>query len=141
MAEIKTKRTKASVPAFIKTIEPEQKQKDAAAILKMFKDITGEKPAMWGTSIIGFGTYQYASERSAQKGEWFYTGFSPRAQGFSLYILEWKGEESPILKKLGKFTRGGGCLYIKRLSDIDVKVLAALIKASFERGKKKAAVR
>lgn len=141
MAEIKTKRTKESVAAFLKTIEPEQKQKDALVILKMFKDITGEKPAMWGTSIVGFGTYHYVSEQSVQQGEWFYTGFSPRAQGFSLYILQGLGEASPILKKLGKFTRGGGCLRIKRLSDVDVKVLAALIKSSFQHGKKKAAAR
>ncbi len=128
MAEIKTKATKESVAKFIKSVKPKERQMDSLALLKMFKKITGEKPVMWGKSIVGFGKYHYKSERSAQEGDWFYVGFSPRKQNLSLYILAWKMEEPNLLKKLGKFKKGGGCLYINHLSDVDVKVLEKLIK-------------
>ncbi len=128
MAEIKTKATKESVTKFLKTITPDEKKKDALALLKLFKDSTGEKPVMWGPSIVGFGKYHYKSDRSTQEGDWFHVGFSPRKQNLTLYILGWKMEEPKELAKLGKFKRGGGCLYINKLADIDQKVLAKLIK-------------
>jgi hypothetical protein len=128
MAEIKTKPTKESVTKFLKSIEPKEKQVDGLALLKLFKEITGEKPVMWGTSIVGFGKYHYKSERSTQEGDWFHVGFSPRKQNLTLYILAWKKEDPKLLAKLGKYKRGGGCLYINRLSDVDQKVLAKLIK-------------
>lgn len=136
MAEIKTKATKESVTKFLNTITPDEKKKDAQALLKMFKDITGEKPVMWGTSIVGFGKYHYKSDKSSQEGDWFHVGFSPRKQNLTLYILAWKAEEPKELTKLGKFKRGGGCLYINRLSDVDLKVLAKLIKQIYVYRKK-----
>jgi hypothetical protein len=128
MAEIKTKATKESVTKFLKSIQPKEKQLDSLTLLKLFKKITGEKPVMWGTSIVGFGKYHYKSDRSAQEGDWFHVGFSPRKQNLTLYILAWKMKDSKLLAKLGKYKKGGGCLYINRLSDVDQKVLAKLIK-------------
>lgn len=128
MAEIKTKATKESATNFLNTITPDEKKKDALALLKLFKDVTGEKPVMWGPSIVGFGKYHYKSDKSSQEGDWFHVGFSPRKQNLTLYILAWKAEEPKELAKLGKFKRGGGCLYINKLADIDQKVLAKLIK-------------
>ncbi len=128
MAEVKTKPTKGSVTKFIKSIQPKEKQLDSLALLKLFKKVTGEKPIMWGISMVGFGKYHYKSERSAQEGDWFHVGFSPRKQNLTLYILAWKMKDPKLLAKLGKYKRGGGCLYINRLSDIDEKVLAKLIK-------------
>ncbi len=136
MAEIKTKATKESVTKFLKGVEPKEKQVDSLALLKLFKDSTGEKPVMWGPSIVGFGNYHYKSERSTQEGDWFHVGFSPRKQNLTLYILGWKMEEPKELAKLGKFKRGGGCLYINRLADIDQKVLAKLIKNMYVYRKK-----
>ena len=128
MAEIKTKATKESVAKFLKSVEPKEKQADSLVLLKLFKKITGEKPVMWGTSIVGFGKYHYKSDRSSQEGDWFHVGFSPRKQNLTLYILAWKMEDPKLLSKLGKYKKGGGCLYINRLSDVDEQVLAKLIK-------------
>ncbi len=136
MAEIKTKATKESVTKFLKSIQPKEKQLDGLALLKLFKTITGEKPVMWGTSIVGFGKYHYKSDRSAQEGDWFHVGFSPRKQNLTLYILAWKMPDSKLLPKLGKYKKGGGCLYINRLSDVDEKVLAKLIKEIYVYRKK-----
>lgn len=128
MAELKTKPTKESVTKFIKSVEPKEKRADGLALLKLFKEATGEKAVMWGTSIVGFGKYHYESDKSVQEGDWFHVGFSPRKQNLTLYILAWKKEDPKLLVKLGKYKRGGGCLYINRLSDVDEKVLAKLIK-------------
>lgn len=136
MAGIKTKATKGSVTAFIKSIKLKEKQADALTLLALFKKITGEKPVMWGTSIVGFGKYHYKSDKSAQEGDWFHVGFSPRKQNLTLYILAWKMEDPKLLAKLGKYKRGGGCLYINRLSDVDMKVLAKLIKEIYTYRKK-----
>ena len=126
MAELKTKKTTASPTAFIKTVPDKEKQKDSLVLLKLFADITGEKPAMWGKAIIGYGTYHYASERSSQKGDWMLVGFSPRKQYLSLYIHP--ANISPtLLKQLGPHSTSMGCLYIKRLSDVDPKVLKRVI--------------
>jgi hypothetical protein len=131
MAEIKTKPTKESVAKFINSVTPDEKKKDAQVLLKMFKDATGEKPVMWGTSIVGFGKYHYKSERSTQEGDWFHVGFSPRKQSLTLYILAWKAEDPKELARLGKFKRGGGCLYINKLADVDHTVLVRLIKQMY----------
>ena len=136
MAEIKTKPTKESAIKFIKTIKPTEKQADALTLLKLFEKITGEKPVMWGTSIVGFGRYHYKSEKSSQEGDWFHVGFSPRKQNLTLYILAWKMDESKYLKSLGKYKRGGGCLYINKLADVDQKVLAKIIKEIYTYRKK-----
>ncbi|MBX4192034.1 DUF1801 domain-containing protein [Candidatus Parcubacteria bacterium] len=139
MAEVKTKETKASVREFINKVSDTKKRKDALALLKLFKDVTGEKPKMWGTSIVGFGKYHYKSEKSKQEGDWMLTGFSPRKQNLTLYILGmYKSDEyNALLKKLGKHKLGGGCLYINKLADVHTKVLSQLIKKSFVAMKKK----
>lgn len=138
MAEIKTKLTKASVKDFINTVSDEVKRKDSFALVKLFQTITGEKPKMWGTSIIGFGMYHYKSERSSQEGDWMLTGFSPRKQNLTLYIMTLNSYPD-LLKKLGKHKKSGGsCLYINKLSDVDIKILTQLIKKSYQEMKKKA---
>ncbi len=134
MPEIKTKATKESVTKFLKTVQPKEKQADAFALLKMFSNATGEKPVMWGSAIVGFGSYRNKTFNSEY--DWFHVGFSPRKTNFAIYILEWKQENPKLLAKLGKYKRGGGCMYINRLSDIDEKVLANLIKTSYTKRKK-----
>ncbi len=134
MAEIKTRATKESVTKFLKSVQPKEKQLDSFALLKLFEKITGEKPVMWGTSIVGFGKYHYKSQSS--EGDWFHVGFSPRKQNLTLYILAWKQKDPKELAKLGKFKKGGGCLYINHLSDVDEKVLASIIKTIYTHRKK-----
>jgi hypothetical protein len=128
MAELKTKKNSASVTAFLKGIEPEQKRKDGLALLAMFKEVTGMKPVMWGSSIVGFGQYHYKSERSAQEGDWPLVGFSPRKQNLTLYVMPGFADYGPMLKKLGKHKTSVGCLYINKLEDVDTKVLRQIIK-------------
>ncbi len=135
MAELKTKATKESAVKFLKTIKPDKKQADGFSLLKLFEKVTGEKPVMWGTSIVGFGKYHYKSERSTQEGDWPLVGFSPRKQNLTLYIMH-GNDGNPALKKLGKYKAGGGCLYINKLTDIDQKILEGLIKKSLQHMKK-----
>lgn len=137
MTELKTKVTKASVKQFIATIPDKIKRQDSLALLKLFESITGEKAKMWGTSIIGFGMYHYKSERSSQEGDWPLTGFSPRKQNLTLYIMLGFADYSGLLKKLGKHKTSVGCLYINKLSDVNIKVLEQLIKKSYLAMKKK----
>lgn len=131
MAELKTKPTKQSALAFLKAVEPSQKRADGLALLKLFTDATGEKPIMWGTSIVGFGMYHYKSKRSTQEGDWPLVGFSPRKQNLTLYVMSGIKKSDPLLKKLGKYKASVGCLYVNKLSDVDEKVLAELIKKAF----------
>ncbi len=141
MAELKTKVTTASATAFIRAIPEAEKRTDSLALLALFQEVTGEKPKMWGTAIVGFGSYHYESARSAQKGDWPLTGFSPRKQNLTIYVMPGFKEYSELLKDLGKYkTSAGGCLYIKRLSDINTEVLTKLIKRSVADMKKKYAV-
>ncbi len=137
MAELKTKKTTASVSTFLDTVEDEQKKKDCKELVKIFSAVTKEKPAMWGDSIIGFGEYHYKSERSTQEGDWMLTAFSPRKQNISLYIMSGFSQHTELLKKLGKHKASKGCcLYIKKLEDIDVAVLKKLISASIKEVRK-----
>ena len=124
MAELKTKKTTASVSAFVNQISDEQRRKDARAVLAMMRDATRAKPAMWGSSIVGFGRlhYTYASGR---EGEWFQAGFAPRKDAITLYLMG--GLPNDLLEKLGKFRKAGGCLHVKRLADVDQRVLKQLI--------------
>jgi hypothetical protein len=131
MAELKTKKTKESPLKFIHSLADEAQRQDSKELLRIFTAVTKMKPAMWGTSIIGFGQYHYKSERSSQEGDWPLTGFSPRAQNLTIYIMPGFKNFQPELKKLGKHkVSGGSCIYIKRLSDIDVATLKAIIKKS-----------
>lgn len=132
MAELKTKRNTKSVNAFLNGIEPEQKRKDAKAILALLKKITTEKPEMWGSSIIGFGKYSYTGS-NGKTNEWMAIGFSPRKQNVTVYVMP--GYEFPemktLLKKLGKYKTGKSCLYINKLEDIDMKVLEQICRKGY----------
>jgi hypothetical protein len=129
MTENKTKATTASVAAFIDAL-PEDKRADAKALIKLMREVTGEKPKMWGPSIIGFGTYHYKYE-SGREGDNMLVGFSPRKPATVLYGLLGNADSDALLATLGKHTTGKGCLYVKRLADVDLKVLAALIDSGF----------
>ncbi len=128
MAELKTQKTKASVPQFIAAVEDEQKRKDSKTLLKLFTDATKEKAALWGDAIIGFGTFSYKSEKSKQAGDWFMTGFSPRKNYIAVYIISGVKKYPAHLKKLGKYkASSGSCLYINKLDDIDLDILKEII--------------
>ncbi len=168
MAELKTQKTKASVPAFVNAVPDVAQRADAKGLLKIFKDATGMKPAMWGETgegprrkgagptgpsrgraesprrlmggrgIVGYGSYHYKSERSAQEGDWMLTGFSPRKGNLTVYIMPGFKEYGPLLKKLGKHKiSGGSCIYIKKLSDIHVPTLTTIIKKSVKEMQKR----
>jgi hypothetical protein len=138
LAVLKTKENNASVEIFLKTVADETKRKDSEEILSMMKKITGEKPKMWGASIIGFGNYIYESPKTGRSGEWFMTGFSPRKQNLTIYMMQGLAAYSDLLKKLGKYKMSGGsCLYINKLADVDSKVLKELISQSFTKMKEK----
>lgn len=131
MAELKTKVNNASVDKFIKGIKDEQVRKDCIQITDIMKKATKAEPRMWGTSIVGFGIYHY-KYASGREGDWFLAGFSPRKQNLTLYIMSGFDEYDGLLKKLGKHSIGKSCLYIKRLEDVDVKVLKELVVKSVE---------
>ena len=132
MAENKTQATKESVKDFLNRIPEPERRADCLAIAKMMEEITGAKPKMWGTSIVGFGSYHYEYE-SGRKGDWMITGFSPRKKELTLYLMMGLEQNAELREKLGKHTIGKGCLYIKRLSDVHVPTLKKLIKSSVKR--------
>lgn len=132
MAELKTRVTRASVEKFLGGIKDETKRQDCYELVKIMKKATRSEPKMWGTSIIGFGDYHYVYE-SGREGDWFITGFSPRVQNLTLYMMG--GIDSAMLKKLGKYKTGKGCLYINKLADVDLKVLNELIIKSVKNSK------
>lgn len=136
MSTIKTVVNDASVEDFIHSVEDDTRKRDGFALLEMFKKVTGETPKMWGTSIIGFGQYHYKSERSKQEGDWPLTGFSPRKQNLTLYVMPGFNDYAGLLSKLGKHKTSKGCLYINRLSDVDPSVLEAIIEKSYKDMKK-----
>jgi hypothetical protein len=135
MAELKTKPNNDSVTDFLNKIEDEQKRKDGFKLLKMMQTITRTEPKMWGSSIIGFGDIHYKYD-SGREGDWFITGFSPRNQNLTLYVIGSFKPHVNLLKKLGKHKTGVGCLYIKKLKDVDTKVLKELIQVSVNAAKK-----
>ena len=135
MAELKTLPNDASVEDFINEVPVETKRKDSFALLELYSSITGQKPKMWGTSIIGFGQFHYKSERSSQEGDWPLAAFSPRKQTLTLYFMPGFDKHTELLSKLGKHKTSKGCLYINKLSDVDNGVLAALIKAGYVEAK------
>ena len=129
MAEPKTKPTKASVKEFLNQIPDKERRDDCFTVAKIMEEITGDKPKMWGPSIVGFGTwhYKYASGR---EGDWPVAAFSPRKKDLTLYLTPGFEEHQELMEKLGKHSTGKSCLYIKRLSDIHVPTLKKLIKKS-----------
>lgn len=132
MAENKTTMNDASVEEFLSNVKDEQKRKDSLEILKIMKQVTKKKPKMWGPAIIGFGSLHYKYE-SGREGDMPYIGFSPRKQSITLYIGIGDDSDSPLLKKLGKYSTSKVCLYIKKLADVDRSVLKELIADSYER--------
>jgi Domain of unknown function (DU1801) len=135
MAENKTRKTTASVAAFIDGIADESRRKDCRAILKLMKEATGAPPKMWGPSIVGFGDWRY-KYASGREGDWFFAGFSPRKDSLTLYILPNLDAHARHLARLGKFTTGRSCLYIKRLADVDQAVLKRIVEDGVKAAKK-----
>jgi hypothetical protein len=131
MSDIKTKVNDGDVDAFINSVADEKKRRDSFALLEIFKRLTKEPPKMWGSSMIGFGQYHYKSEKSRQEGDWLLTGFSPRKQALTLYIMHGLEDQTDLLEKLGKHKTGMGCMYINKLEDVDLDVLEKLIKKSY----------
>jgi len=126
MAELKTKLNDASVDQFIRSIQDERTRADCFQIVEIMKKVTKAEPKMWGTSIVGFGNYHHKYE-SGREGDWFITGFSPRKQNLTFYVMGGFQGHPELMEKLGKHTTGKGCLYIKKLADVDTKVLKALV--------------
>lgn len=129
MAELKTQKNEASVEAFLNSVSDEKKREDSFAILELMQEVTGEAPAMWGDSIVGFGSYHY-KYASGREGDWFLTGFSPRKRNLTLYIMAGFKQYETLLAKLGKYKTGKSCLYINRLADVDLPTLRELIRQS-----------
>lgn len=129
--ELKTKENDASVEKFLNAVPDEQKRKDCFKLAKLMEKITGEKAKMWGTAIVGFGSYHY-KYASGHEGDTCLVGFSPRKQNLSLYLMGAVTGQDALLKKLGKHKTGKGCLYINKLDDVDEKVLAELVQISIK---------
>jgi hypothetical protein len=130
VAELKTKKNAASVEGFLNTIKDKQKRDDSFSILEMFTKATGEKPEMWGPSIVGFGNIHLKYD-SGRELDWMKIGFSPRKQNLTLYVLCNSKEQNELLKKLGKHKTGQSCLYINKLSDVDPQVLKKIIERGY----------
>lgn len=126
LAKIKTTPTSSSVAGFIDSIPDEQKRKDSSVILKLMEKATKEKPKMWGSSMIGFGDVRYKSPTTGREVDWFKIGFSPRKANLSLHLIDLQ-RHADALTKLGKHKTGGGCLYINKLEDVDIKILEKII--------------
>jgi len=136
MAELKTKPTERSVKKFLADVENERRRQDAETILKMMTQITHLEPKMWGPSIVGFGSYHYKYE-SGREGDFLITGFSPRKQSLTIYIMPGFDRYDELMSKLGKHKTGVSCLYINKLEDVDMSRLKELIKLSFKYMKEK----
>ena len=132
VAKIKTQETTANVEDFLNKVDNEQQRADSFAIVEMMKKISGEEPKMWGNSMIGFGNKIYKSPKTGREVEWFKIGFSPRKANLSLHLVFDINKHADTLKKLGKFKTGVGCLYINKLSDIDLAILENLIKVALQ---------
>lgn len=136
MAELKTKPNEQSVTEFLNRVEPEQKRADSFQLLELMQRLTGEKPVLWGDSIVGFGSYHYKSV-SGREGDWFRIGFSPRKQNFSLYLTlcDTQTEMADELKRFGKHKTGKSCIYINKLADIQLPVLEEMILKALKESK------
>ena len=130
MSDVKTKKNEASVKGFLKSVENEKRREDSFVVLDLMKEETGETPTMWGTSIVGFGSYHYKGA-SGREGDWMKVGFSPRKRNMTLYLMDGFGSYDSLLQKLGKHSTGKSCLYINKLEDVDQAVLRKLVKQSF----------
>jgi hypothetical protein len=135
-AELKTKLSDASVEEFLNSIENEERRTDGFKLLEIFKRVTGEEPKMWGPAIVGFG-HDVLKYENGREFDWMITAFSPRKATLTLYVISDSPKQPELLEKLGKHTTSLACLYIKRLSDVDEKVLEKLIKDSVKHTKSK----
>ena len=131
MAELKTKRNDAGVTEFLNGVEQPAKRKDCRELVKLMRELTGKQPKMWGTSIVGFGSYHY-EYASGHEGDSFITGFSPRARNLTIYVMPGFGRYGPLMKRLGKFKTGKSCLYVKSLDDVDREMLREIVARSIE---------
>lgn len=129
MAELKTKKNNASVSEFLKSVDDPRKRADCKAVAKMMREATGNRAKMWGSSIVGFGSYHY-KYASGREGDWALCGFSPRAQNLTIYIMPGFSPFKRLMNKLGKYKTGKSCLYLKSLDDVDREVLNSLIDES-----------
>ena len=129
MAELKTKLNDGNVEAYLNSVENEKKRQDSLTILKLMQKVTDEEPKMWGDSIVGFGSYHYKST-SGREGDWFLTGFAPRKQNLTVYIIAGFERYDELMQSLGKYKTGKSCLYINKLEDIDMGILEELIRQS-----------
>lgn len=129
LAVIKTKPTATSVEEFINNIPDEQRQKDSLVLFRMMKDATGVEPVIWSNSTIGFGNKRYKSPTSGREVDWYLVGFSPRKANLTVYLIDLQ-RHAEALKTLGKHKAGGGCLYINKLEDVDLKILREMINVS-----------
>ncbi len=130
--ELKTKVNDASVEDYLNSVEDDSKRKDSFEILRLMEEVTKEPPKMWGASIVGFGSYHYKGA-GGREGDWMLTGFSPRKQNLTLYLMGGFTKFEDLLQKLGKHKTSAGCLYIKKLDDVDKKVLKELIAENVKR--------
>lgn len=133
--EIKTTENDASVEDFLGSVADEQRRMDALRVLEIFKKVTGEPPKMWGAAIVGFGNRKVYRSDGGEL-DWLITGFSPRKANLTLYVLNGAPKQAELVAKLGKHKASGGCLHIKKMSDVDEKVLEALIASSVAKAKK-----
>jgi hypothetical protein len=131
VAELKTKPTDEGVTTFLNGVEDIKKRQDCFALLQLMREAAGVEPKMWGDSVVGFGSYHYQYV-SGREGDWFLTGFSPRKQNLTLYIMAGFDQYEHLLSRLGKYKTGKACLYIKKLEDVDVAVLRELVQQSVE---------
>jgi hypothetical protein len=136
MAEPKTKPTNSSVTGFLNKIKDPVLKKECKEVLELMKSVTGEKPKLWGTAIVGFGRYHYVYA-SGREGDWPLTAFSPRQQNLTLYIMSGFEAHADLMDQLGKFKTGSSCLYLKSLRDVDMTVLKKLIRLSVAEMKKR----
>lgn len=137
MGTIKTTVTDASVEDFINAVADRVKRNDSFTLLEIFSKVTGEKPKMWGPSIIGFGKYHYKSKRSTQEGDWPLIAFSPRKQNLTVYVMPGFENLGGLLNKLGKHKTSKGCLYINKLADVDEAILTKIIEQSYQEARDK----
>lgn len=127
--QLKTQRTRSSVKSFLESVPDERKRQDCFAVSEIMQDITGEQPAMWGKSMVGFGSYHY-KYASGQEGDWPLVAFAPRKDSLTLYIMPGFKDYGALLEKLGKHKKGMSCLYIKSLDDVHVPTLKTLVRQS-----------
>jgi len=131
MAENKTQRNDGDVLAYLESVSNKRRREDSLALLKIMEEVTGEPAEMWGTSIVGFGSYHYRYE-SGREGDMMLTGFAPRKASLSLYIMGGHERYDELMARLGKHRTGSSCVYINKLADVDLDVLRELINESVE---------